>query len=245
MRLWTWLREAVGPSYPGTTIANADGSIPEQLRADGGERRDEGEEKSDEPEDADGDSDSNSDSNSDSDIERSNVEVTEPGETEPADPRWEEFDPEDIPEFEIRADEPTSAGGRTAGKTADESIDDPTAGMPNRARSPGQSRIKEEGTEGFVAAVELCARLPEDVRLPKEAEDLVPVAVEAELEEDIRAFATAEFDTASPHVETLSFVEVDDEIWLRIRLGIPPEVFADLDPEEIRNHALQQLEGLF
>ena len=241
MRLWTWLREAVGSSYPGTTIANADRSIPEQLRADGGEKRDEGEEKSDKPEDVDGDSDSNSDS----DIERSNVEVTDSGETEPADPRWEEFDPEDIPEFEIRADEPTSIGSRTAGKTSDEPVDDPMAGMPNRARSPGQSRIKEEGTEGFIAALELCARLPEDVRLPEEAADLVPAAVEAELEEDIRAFAAAEFDTASPHVETLSFVEIDDEIWLRIRLGIPPEAFADLDPEEIRNHALQQLEGLF
>lgn len=239
MRLWTRLWGGGAPPYSGTMTPDPGRSVSEQLRADGGERRDEGEEKSDEPEDADGSSDP------DSDIERSNVEVTEPGETEPADPRWGEFDPEDIPEFEIRADEPTSAGGRAAGETADESIDDPTAGMPNRARSPGQSRIKEEGTEGFVAAVELCARLPEDVRLPKEAEDLVPVAVEAELEEDIRAFAAAEFDTASPHVETLSFVEVDDEIWLRIRLGIPPEAFADLDPEAIRNHALQQLEGLF
>lgn len=241
MRLWTRLWGVGAPPYSGTITPDPGRSVSEQLRADGGERRDEEEEKSDELEDADG----SSDPDFDSDIERSNVEVTEPGETEPADPRWGEFDPEDIPEFEIRADEPTSAGGRAAGETADESIDDPTAGMPNRARSPGQSRIKEEGTEGFVAAVELCARLPEDVRLPKEAEDLVPVAVEAELEEDIRAFAAAEFDTASPHVETLSFVEVDDEIWLRIRLGIPPEAFADLDPEEIRNHALQQLEGLF
>lgn len=229
MRLWTRLWGTAAPRL------DTDRAAPERLQTDGGERRNEGGSNG-----ADDD-----DEGSGSDVEWSNVEVTESGEAEPADPKWEEFDPEDIPEFEIRADEPTNVGNRTAGKTPDEPMDDPTAGMPNRARSPNQSRIRKEGTDGFVAALELCARLPADVRLPEEAADLVPAAVEAELEEDIRAFAAAEFNTASPHVETLSFVEVNDEIWLRIRLGIPPEAFADLDPEEIRNHALQQLDGLF
>lgn len=229
MRLWTRLWGTAAPRL------DTDRAASERLQTDGGERRNEGGSNG-----ADDD-----DEGSGSDVEWSNVEVTESGEAEPADPKWEEFDPEDIPEFEIRADEPTNVGNRTAGETPDEPTDDPTAGMPNRARSPNQSRIKKEGTEGFVAALELCARLPADVRLPEEAADLVPAAVEAELEEDIRAFAAAEFNTASPHVETLSFVEVNDEIWLRIRLGIPPEAFADLDPEEIRNHALQQLDGLF
>lgn len=229
MRLWTRLWGTAVPRL------DTDRAAPERLQTDGGERRNEGGSNG-----ADDD-----DEGSGSDVEWSNVEVTESGEAEPADPKWEEFDPEDIPEFEIRADEPTNVGNRTAGETPDEPTDDPTAGMPNRARSPNQSRIRKEGTDGFVAALELCARLPADVRLPEEAADLVPAAVEAELEEDIRAFAAAEFNTASPHVETLSFVEVNDEIWLRIRLGIPPEAFADLDPEEIRNHALQQLDGLF
>lgn len=229
MRLWTRLWGTAAPRL------DTDRAAPERLQTDGGERRNEGGSNGVDDDDE----------GSGSDVEWSNVEVTESGEAEPADPKWEEFDPEDIPEFEIRADEPTNVGNRTAGETPDEPTDDPTAGMPNRARSPNQSRIRKEGTDGFVAALELCARLPADVRLPEEAADLVPAAVEAELEEDIRAFAAAEFNTASPHVETLSFVEVNDEIWLRIRLGIPPEAFADLDPEEIRNHALQQLDGLF
>lgn len=229
MRLWTRRRNTAIPD------PDTDRGLPDRLRTDGGERRDK--DGSDEADDV--------DEGSGSDVERSNVEITDPGEAEPADPKWEGFDPKDIPEFEIRADEPTSVGDRPIAEAADEPVDNPTAGMPNRARSPNQSRIRKEGTEGFIAALELCARLPEDVRLPEEAADLVPAAVEAELEEDIRAFAAAEFDTASPHVETLSFIEVDDEIWLRIRLGVSPEAFADLDPEEIRRHALQQLEGLF
>lgn len=173
-------------------------------------------------------------------VDRSNVEVTEAGEAEPADPKWERPDPEDIPEFEIRADRP-AAGEPPAGAPGEV---DPTAGMPNDAAAPG-TRISEEGTEGFVAALELCARLPEDVRLPEEAADLVPVAVEAELERDVQSFAAAEFDNPNPHVQTLSFEEADGEIWLRIRLGVPPEAFADLDPEAIRTHALRELEGVF
>lgn len=212
-----------------------------RLRTDGGDPA-EDDPAEDAPDEADG-----SPTGGDA-VDRSNVEITEAGEAEPADPKWEKPDPEEIPEFEIRADRPaagqvgTTGGGKSpAGSAGDV---DPTAGMPNDAAAPG-TRINEEGTEGFVAALELCARLPEDVRLPEEAADLVPVAVEAELEQDVQSFAAAEFDNPSPHVQTLSFEEVDGEIWLRIRLGVPSAAFDDLDPEEIRAHALRELEGLF
>lgn len=178
-----------------------------------------------------------------------NVEVTPAGQAEPADPKWEKLDPDDIPEFEIRADPSRTrpAGGdQSADRGSGTAGTDPTAGRPNAARAPGagESRISGEGTEGYVAALELCARLPDDVRLPDEAADLVPAAVEAELERDVQAFAAEEFDNPSPHVEVLDFLERDGEVWLRLRLGIPAAAFADLDPEEIRSHALQQLEGL-
>lgn len=179
------------------------------------------------------------------DLDRSNVDVTEAGTAEPAAPKWEKPDPDDIPEFEIRADEPVATGPTDADAGAADSGADPTAGMPNTARSPGQSRIKAEGIEGYIVALELCARLPEDIRLPEEAADLVPAAVEAELENDIRSFAASEFGTESPHVETLEFVDTADGIWLRLRLGISPGAFEDLDPDEIRAHAVEELEGLF
>lgn len=175
------------------------------------------------------------------DPDRSNVEVTDAGESRPADPKWEKPDPEEIPEFETGAEEPVMEGH---GADMDE---DPTAGMPNTARSPGSTRLKEGGTEAYIAALELCARLPDDVALPAEAADLVPVALEAELEQDVQSFAAAEFDNPSPHVETLSFVEADGDIWLRLRLGVPPEALADLEAhtDAIEAHALQQLEGMF
>jgi hypothetical protein len=176
-------------------------------------------------------------------IDRAGVEVTEAGEAEPADPKWEKPDLDDLPEFELRADEPVARGESSSGDAAGES-ESPTAGMPNTAQTPG-TRLKEEGTEGYIAALELCARLPDDVRLPEGAADLVPVAIEAEIEQDIQAFAAAEFDNQSPSVDTLAFVERDEEVWLRLRLGVSPEAFADLDPEAIRTHALQQLEGMF
>jgi hypothetical protein len=191
-----------------------------------------------------------------------NVEITEPGETEPVDPKWEPPDIENVedipavtgpktrPADASRTDSPVDeerAASSQAAADVDDSgnQEDPTAGMPNTARSPAQSRLKEGGADGYVVALELCARLSEDIRLPEEAADLVPVALEAELEENVRQFAGDQFDNPSPHVETLDFVEADDEIWLRLRLGIPPEAFADLDPDEIREHALQELEGMF
>jgi hypothetical protein len=180
-------------------------------------------------------------------LDRSNVEVTEAGAAEPADPKWEKPDPEDIPEFETGAEEPLerpSSAGTGVGATGGKTTENPTEGMPNDARSPGDSRIRREGTEGYVAAVELCARLPEDVRLPEQAADLVPAAVEAELEQDVQAFTAAEFDDHSPTVDVLEFVERDGEIWLRLRLGVPEDGIADLDPGAVRAHALEELEGL-
>lgn len=186
--------------------------------------------------------------------DRSNVEITDAGEAEPADPKWERPDLDDIPEFEVRADEPVVSGGtgigdRSADPGAAEAnrsgdVDDPTAGMPNTARAPGATRISAESTDAYIVAMELCARLPDDVRLPEEAAELVPTAVEAELEQDIQQFAASEFGTQTPHVDTLAFEDVDGEIWLRLRIGLPTEGFADIDPEEIRSFALEQLEGV-
>lgn len=200
-----------------------------RLRTDGGRTDDPGDDEEDEADEEGG-------------LDRANVEVTEAGDAQPVDPKWEKPDVEDIPEFEVRAEQPTThpPSDDTAPKTAE----DPTAGMPNTARSPSDSRINREGTEGYVAALELCARLPEDVRLPEQAADLVPAAVEAELERDIQSFAAAEFDNPSPHVDVLEFVEREGEIWLRLRLGIPSDAFAAVDPAEIRDHALQELDGL-
>lgn len=192
----------------------------------------------------------------------SNVDVVESGEAEPADPKWEPPDLDDIPEFEVRADEPSVQGGETGGEATgapDSGTEsgpsdsprgggttdvDPTAGRPHDAQAPGATAVSSGGTEAYVAALELCARLPDDVRLPEEAADLVPAAVEAELEEEIQSFAAAEFDNPRPFVDTLAFEEVDDDIWLRLRIGLPAEGFEDLDPEQVRSFALERLEGV-
>ena len=179
--------------------------------------------------------------------DRSNVDVMDAGEAEPADPKWREPDIDDIPEFEVRAEEPvvgseTTDTGEAAG--TDTSRGSPTADMPNEARAPGATTVSSEGTEAYVAALELCARLPGDVALPEEAADLVPAAVEAELEQDIQSFAAAEFDNPRPHVDALSFEKRDGEVWLRIRIGLPAEGFDEFDPEQLRSFALQELEGV-
>lgn len=137
---------------------------------------------------------------------------------------------------------PAADDTATSGGTVDDG--DPTAGMPNTARSPGETRLKEGSADGYVVALELCANLPDDIRLPDEAADLVPVALEAELEQSVQQFAGEQFENPSPHVETLDFVEVDGDIWFRLRLGIPPEAFTDLDPQEIQEFALQKIEGM-
>lgn len=212
----------------------------ERLRADGG-RSDDGEGSEDgERSGTDRPSD---EQDAEPALDTAGVDVVDAGEAEPADPKWEKPDLDDLPEFELRADEP-AVKGSSDGSDAAPDADDPTAGMPNTAGVPG-TRLAEGETEGYIAALELCARLPDDVRLPEEAADLVPAAVEAELEQDVQSFAAAEFDDASPHVDTLSFVERDGDVWLRLRVGVPPGAFADLDPEEIRTHALQQLDGVF
>lgn len=171
-------------------------------------------------------------------VEDSNVTVADAGETEPAEPHWEKPDVDDIPEFE-------TGGGPAMGGAG--TSEDPTAGRPNEARTPSSSRLDEHATDAFVASIELCARLPEDVRLPAEAADLVPVAFEAELERNIQAFASAEFDNPTPHVESLEFFEADGDVWLKFRLGAPTETFQDLPNRtgELREYALQELDSLF
>ena len=197
------------------------------------------------------------DADEDETSDRSNVEVMDAGEAEPADPEWEPPDVDDIPEFEVTAERPSvesgggdagAPGGGTGiaggGPATDTGGGDPTAGMPNDARAPGATAVSAEGTEAYVAALELCARLPDDVALPEEAADLVPAAVEAELEQDIQGFAAAEFDNPRPHVDALDFEERAGDVWLRIRIGVPRGDFEDLDPERLRTFALQELEGV-
>ena len=180
-------------------------------------------------------------------VDESNLERTD--EAEPAKPRWEEPNLDELPEFELGAEGPLTKGIGTGGEppgAADPGghAADPGAGRPNTARSPEATRISSEGTEAYVVALEVCARLPDDVRLPEEAADLVPAAVEAELEQDVQQFAAAEFGTQTPHVDTLSFDEVDGEVWLRLRIGLPPGGFEDLDPEAVESYALERLEGV-
>jgi hypothetical protein len=236
----------------------ADSEVAEDVDAEEESDADPGETRDADPED-----ESGAGADGSSGLDHSNVEVTEAGTAEPADPKWEKPDPEDIPEVEGPKTRPAdstrrdaSSGGKSAGMPGgptaagadvsgrQEHGGDPTAGMPNTARAPGSARLKGGAADGYVVALELCARLPADVRLPEEAADLVPVALEAELEQSVQQFAGEQFDNPAPHVETLDFVEVDDEIWLRLRLGVPPEAFADLDPDEVQEHALQKLDGM-
>lgn len=252
MRYWALVASHVSAvaSVPSTRRLLTDGGAPENDDEPAAADEQDGADESDDTvaSDASGDPDeaaSRERDASDAEAERANVEVAEADEATPADPKWEEPDFDEIPEFEVGGQHQTgSAGGKTspAGSADDQ---DPTAGRPNEARSPSSTRIRKEGTEGYIVALELCARLPDDVRLPEEAADLVPAAVEAELEEDIQSFAAAEFDNASPTVDTLAFAERGDEVWLRLRLGISPEAFTDLDPDWIREHALEELEGMF
>ena len=242
----------------GTSSTDRGSESGERLLADGGHEQDDETENQSDPDDETGTRKADVSSG-----DRANVEVTEAGETEPADPKWEKPDIEDIPEVKGPKTRPASSNqadasaGRKSGEAANEQAatdtdisggqkqdSDPTAGMPNTARSPDQSRLKKGGADGYIVALELCARLPEDMQLPDEAADLVPVALEAELEQNVQQFAGDQFDNPSPHVETLDFVEADDEIWLRLRLGIPPEAFDDLDPDEIQDHALQKLDSM-
>jgi len=254
MSLWTWMRARTGGSAPST---ETDRKTP-RLVTDGGEPQD-----AEDPEESDADAEDPEDGESDgpSNIKTSNIEITEAGEAEPAEPKWEKPDVDDIPEFEVRADkpmvesssDPADETGQMSGTGEDQvdptaspgvDDDDPTAGMPNSARSPGNTRIKREGSEGFIVALELCSRLPEEARLPDEANDLVPVALEAELEQDIQQFAASEFDNPSPLVSTLDFHDIDGEIWMRIRVGAEPEAFENVNVEELRSHALQEVEGM-
>jgi|GEM_PF-4967072 len=166
---------------------------------------------------------------------RTNVTVSDSGTADPKDPTWEKPSIEDIPEF--------STGGRSPSHGAEPDV---TAGKPNDARTPEATRLDGTETEAYISALELCARLPDELRLPDEAADLVPAAFEAELEQEIQSFAATEFDNPTPHVETLAFVEADDDIWLKLRLGAPVETFDQLAGRtvELREYALEELDSL-
>jgi hypothetical protein len=180
------------------------------------------------------DEDADADSSGVEDDEQTTVEVSDPGTAEPKDPTWEKPSIADIPEFET--------GGRDPPHEVHQDV---TAGRPNDARTPGSTRLGGTETEAYVSALELCARLPDELRLPEEAADIVPAAFEAELEQEIQAFAASEFDNPTPHVETLSFVEADGDIWLKLRIGAPVETFDQLSDRtvELREYALEELDS--
>ncbi|WP_338738974.1 hypothetical protein [Haloplanus salilacus] len=180
-----------------------------------------------------GDSDTSS-AESTGNEEKTNVDVSDSGASEPKDPKWEKPSVDDIPEFET--------GGRPP---SHEMQPDVTAGKPNDARTPASTRLGGADTEAYISALELCARLPDELRLPDEAADIVPTAFEAELEQEIQAFAATEFDNPTPHVETLSFIEADGDIWLKLRLGAPVETFDQLADRtvELREYALEELDS--
>lgn len=239
-------RRRTGPGAPdeeGRVVA--DGGAPDEDAAEESTRAADG---SDGDEESDGGEDPNDVDEPDDAGARvggANVEVTD--EAEPATPEWEKPDLDDLPEFELGAEGPLtkdSGSGVRSDPGGGGGGADPGAGRPNTARSPEETRIASDGTEAYVVALEVCARLPDDVRLPAEAADLVPAAVEAELEQDIQQFAAAEFGTQTPHVDTLSFDEVDGDVWLRLRIGLPPDGFEDLDPEAVEAYALERLEGV-
>jgi len=185
----------------------------------------------DRDDDADADT---SDADRPEDEKKTNVDVSDAGTVEPKDPTWEKPSVDDIPEFET--------GGRAPSR---EMQSDVTAGKPNDARTPDSTRLGGTDTEAYISALELCARLPDELRLPEQAADIVPTAFEAELEQEIQAFAATEFDNPTPHVETLCFVEADGDIWLKLRLGAPVETFDQLADRtvELREYALEELDS--
>lgn len=138
-----------------------------------------------------------------------------------------------IPEFEV------GGGGQHV-------VDDPTIGRPNDARSPGDGRLDTTQTQAYLAAIELIAQLPPTIRLPPEAAELVPTAFEAEIEQELQKYAIAQFDNPTPHVETIAFDEVDGEVWMRIRMGIPPAMFDAFTEyrDAFADYALEELDEL-
>lgn len=129
----------------------------------------------------------------------------------------------------------------------DEPADATQPDKPNTARGPETVDVDGESTEAYIVALEMCARLPDDVRLPEEAADVVPVVVEASLRRRIEEFVAEEFGADEPRVDTLAFEESGDGIWMKLRVGIAPEHFADLAGhlDVVRRVAIQELDALF
>lgn len=155
-----------------------------------------------------------------------------------------------IEEVEAELDEIEEIDAQSGGKAVPGGPDEPDAtevGRPNVARGP--STIADEGweTDALIVAVEMVAQLPEDVRLPEEASDLVPVVVEASLREKIENYVAIEFQANDPQISTLEFQETDEGLWMKLRLGVPHEHFEDLSGhvDELRAAALDSIETIF
>lgn len=143
---------------------------------------------------------------------------------------------------EIQADQ---QGEAIPGGPAEPDATEPA--RPNVARGP--STIEDEGweTDALIVALEMVARLPDDVRLPDSAAELVPVVVEASLREKIENYVAMEFQANDPQIAVLDFEETEEGIWMKLRLGIPHEHFEEIagHADEIRAAALDRIETIF
>ena len=75
---------------------------------------------------------------------------------------------------------------------------------------------------------------------------MVPTAFEAEIEQELQKYAIAQFGNPTPHVETIAFDAVDGEVWMRIRMGIPPAMFDAFTEyrDAFADYALDELDEL-
>lgn len=120
-------------------------------------------------------------------------------------------------------------------------------GMPNVARGPDTLEPDGWGSNAYLVAIEMVARLPDDVLLPEAAADTVPVVVEASIRQRVEKYVGMEFQDAKPQVSVLGFEETEEGVWMKLRVGIPPERFDAIGGhlDEIRAGALDTIETIF
>lgn len=140
---------------------------------------------------------------------------------------------------------PGSLGGGAAGGRPGGGATEP--GMPNTARAPGTLEPEGWGSDAYLVAIEMVARLPDEVLLPEAAADTVPVVVEASIRQRVEKYVGMEFQEANPTVSVLGFEETEEGVWMKLRVGISPERFDQLSGhlDEIRAGALDRIETIF
>lgn len=166
---------------------------------------------------------------------------------DPRDPEWEKPSLEEVEQQLDEVEEVLEEAEEDRRKQADlvqiEDATDPD--RPNVAKGPETVDAVED--EAYIVAIEMCMRLPDDIRLPEEAAETVPVVVEASLRRRVEAFVGEEFGTDDPRVDRLEFEETGDGIWVKLRVGVDPEAFDDLaaNLDRVRRVALQSLQARF